>query len=98
MKVFWTFAVFSLGMPCAVMGNEKYRHPYYPQVALSEDERLRSQAKRNHTWPIQKFVPDTEGWANLMKSRIGQVTELEEPVSHSSYVTLCDQCGMVLCH
>jgi len=67
--------------PCTAKNEEMYRHPRFPRVSLSEDKRLEEYAKRNYTWPIQKFVPDTVGWNNLMKERIGQVTELEEGVS-----------------
>jgi hypothetical protein len=33
--------------------------------------------KRNYTYPIDKFVPDTPGWRKLMSERLEQVSELE---------------------
>eukprot|EP00977_Amphora_coffeiformis_P019249 scaffold7087_cov168-Amphora_coffeaeformis.AAC.8 len=71
----------TLWSPCTAKKEEIHRHPHFPRVSLSEDKRLEEYAKRNYTWPIQKFSPDTEGWTNLMKERIGQVTELEGNVS-----------------
>jgi len=45
--------------------------------AMFEEERLVEYHKRNYTWPVQKFVPDTEGWKQLMESRLRQVQEIE---------------------
>jgi hypothetical protein len=34
--------------------------------------------KRNYTWPVSKFVPDTPGWRSLMTERFEQVAELDD--------------------
>jgi hypothetical protein len=46
-------------------------------TALSEKERLEEYHKRNYTFPIEKFIPDTPGWRKLMSERLEQVSELE---------------------
>lgn len=66
---------------CSGATDEVIRHPQFPQVKLSEDDRLEEYNKRNQTWPIEKFVPDNEGWNKLMKERLEQVEELEGLVS-----------------
>ena len=34
--------------------------------------------KRNYTWPLPQYVPNTNGWKELMEDRFGQVAELED--------------------
>jgi hypothetical protein len=45
--------------------------------ALVESERLVEYNKRNYTWPINRFVPDTPGWSALMSKRLAQIEEIE---------------------
>ena len=47
-------------------------------AALTEEDRLIEYHKRNYTWPIQNYIPNTEGWRNLMESRFRQVEEIED--------------------
>ena len=69
------------GAAAAAATDEVIRHPSFPKTKLNEDERRAEYDRRNYTWPIEKFVPDTAGWNNLMKQRMGQVDELEGLVS-----------------
>lgn len=44
---------------------------------LVEPERIVEYHKRNYTWPIQKYVPDTPGWRKLMDERFEQIAHLK---------------------
>ena len=81
---------------CSGATDEVVRHPQFPRVKLSEDDRLEEYNKRNQTWPIEKFVPDNEGWTKLMKERLEQVEELEGLVSTVSGGA--DSCSPSLSH
>lgn len=48
------------------------------RAALVEEERVQEFAARKHEWPIETFQPATEGWTNLMRTRIQQVTEMKD--------------------
>jgi hypothetical protein len=39
-------------------------------------EREAEYHRRRHTWPLEEFVPDTQGWARLMQQRFAQVRDL----------------------
>lgn len=45
--------------------------------ALSEIDRVNEYHKRNYTWPIQNYVPQTKGWAKLMTERFQQVQQIQ---------------------
>lgn len=45
---------------------------------LSEEQRVAEFYRRNHTWPVQQFKPDTPGWRQLMEHRLRQVSEIRE--------------------
>jgi hypothetical protein len=47
-------------------------------AALQEDVRVAEYHKRNYTWPLQTFVPDTPGWRALMEQRFHQVAQLQD--------------------
>lgn len=61
--------------------KETYKHPSFPRVSLDEAERIQEWHRRNYTWPIEKFYPETEGWNKLMNQRIAQVQAIEDRVS-----------------
>lgn len=65
----------------AAATDEVIRHPSFPKTKLNEGDRRAEYDRRNYSWPIEKFVPDTEGWNALMKQRMEQVDELEGLVS-----------------
>jgi hypothetical protein len=44
---------------------------------LVESERLVEYYKRNYTWPLTTFVPNTLGWNTLMSNRLAQIEEIE---------------------
>jgi len=44
---------------------------------LVESERLEEYYKRNYTWPVSTYVPNTEGWRQLYESRFAQCAEIE---------------------
>ena len=66
---------------CWADTEEPIRHPHFPNKKLRESERVAEYEKRNYTWPIEKFVPDTEGWKGLFRERIAQVEEIPGTVS-----------------
>ena len=41
--------------------------------ALEETFRLAEYQRRNYTWPLKRYVPDTPGWKSLMDRRFEQV-------------------------
>jgi hypothetical protein len=43
---------------------------------LQEHERVAEYHKRNYTWPIQRFVPNTPGWRRLNEHRLRQIAEI----------------------
>jgi hypothetical protein len=45
--------------------------------ALDEDVRVAEYHKRNYTWPIPEYNPNTPGWKALMEQRFHQVAQLE---------------------
>lgn len=45
---------------------------------LMEDERLAEYHRRNYTWPIETFLPNTPGWNALMQRRLNQVGVIKE--------------------
>jgi hypothetical protein len=45
---------------------------------LVEEERRREYVKRNHTWPIVDFIPNTTGYRQLWTDRLAQIAELQE--------------------
>lgn len=46
--------------------------------AHTEKERIQEFYKRNHTWPVKKFSPETPGWRKLFEHRLRQVAEIED--------------------
>lgn len=47
-------------------------------IQLYEDERQEEYKKRNYTWPLNNYQPNTPGWKSLMESRFRQVEEIED--------------------
>lgn len=45
----------------------------------SEKARVQGYKSRGYEWPIPKFIPNTEGWKQLMEDRLAQVSEIEDP-------------------
>jgi hypothetical protein len=45
-------------------------------AALNEEERLVEYEKRNYTWPIKSYVPNTTGWRHLMEHRFQQLAQI----------------------
>jgi hypothetical protein len=43
-----------------------------------EEERMAEYHKRNYTWPIPQYVPQTLGWRKLMDHRFRQAAEIED--------------------
>jgi hypothetical protein len=53
-------------------------NPDNQNIQLDERHRMAEYKKRNHTWPIQRFEPDTPGWTQLMKDRFEQVVAMPQ--------------------
>jgi hypothetical protein len=45
--------------------------------AYTNKEREEQYVKRGHTFPIQEYLPNTEGWASKMDQRFRQIQSLE---------------------
>lgn len=45
---------------------------------MTEEERIALFHERNHTYPPQKYVPETPGWRRLMDHRLRQVSEIQD--------------------
>lgn len=44
---------------------------------LNEKERVEEYFKRGYSYPVKDFIPNTEGWKDLMTRRMNQITEME---------------------
>ena len=53
-------------------------NPDKQRIQLVESERIEEYHKRNYTWPLTNYNPDTPGWKALMEERFRQVEEMEE--------------------
>ena len=62
------FQCFHIGV---VVNSEILEPPY------TEKERVHQYHHRGHTWPLQEYVPNTEGWKRLMRRRLAQVQARE---------------------
>mmetsp|Transcript_4488 Transcript_4488/g.8617 ORF Transcript_4488/g.8617 Transcript_4488/m.8617 type:complete len:344 (-) Transcript_4488:14849-15880(-) len=51
--------------------------------SLEEDKRLEEYSARGHKWPIEEFVPNTEGWRKINERRIEQIQRI--PGSNARY-------------
>jgi hypothetical protein len=51
--------------------------------SLDEDERLTEYRARGHKWPIEEFVPNTEGWRKINERRIEQIQRI--PATNARY-------------
>mmetsp|Transcript_21152 Transcript_21152/g.43528 ORF Transcript_21152/g.43528 Transcript_21152/m.43528 type:complete len:394 (-) Transcript_21152:155-1336(-) len=49
-----------------------------PTYGRTEEERVLKYHELNHTWPPEKFLPDTPGWRKLFEHRLRQVAEIED--------------------
>jgi hypothetical protein len=45
---------------------------------LVEEDRIQEYYKRNHTFPLKEYVPNTTGWRDLMSKRLEQVAEIDD--------------------
>lgn len=48
-----------------------------PTHGRAEEERVAVYHQLNHTWPPEKFTPDTPGWRKLFEHRLRQVKEIQ---------------------
>jgi len=53
--------------------------PDRQNIRLTEPERIVEYQKRNYTWPLTNYIPNTPGWKRLMEYRFKQVEEIPEP-------------------
>lgn len=81
---FFFLFIISTVIPPAVDANS-YRDDrphrqkrYNENVQLQEDERIEEYHKRNYTWPLNNYNPNTTGWKQLMEERFAQVAQIPE--------------------
>jgi hypothetical protein len=79
LSVFVIAALLSLATVIVVADSRKgnLANPDSQGIQLIESERVVEYHKRNYTWPITNYVPNTPGWRRLMEERFAQVEELE---------------------
>lgn len=68
----------TLSIACAqssVIGD--LSNPDAQKIQLVESERLKEYEKRNYTWPLNNYSPNTPGWKALMEERFAQIGEME---------------------
>ena len=53
-------------------------HPTAHARKYTDEQRLAQYHSRGHTYPLKEFVPNTEGWARLMKQRFRQVEAITD--------------------
>ena len=53
-------------------------NPDAQKIQLVEPERRKEYTKRNYTWPLDNYSPNTPGWKALMEERFAQIGEMEE--------------------
>jgi len=53
-------------------------HGYQKKPPYTEEERQRQYFERGHSFPFEKYVPDTEGWTRLMDQRFAQIRALTD--------------------
>jgi hypothetical protein len=74
-KSHWTILIFLLckaQLVCGEGGEERYQQaPYTPE------ERVAEYRRRGHQWPLQDFVPNTDGWSRLMERRLSQIQAMD---------------------
>jgi len=49
-----------------------------PAYGRSEEERVLRYHQLNHTWPPEKYIPETPGWRKLFEHRLRQVAEIKD--------------------
>ena len=59
-----TKSTFLTRKPCRVQLEETYRQEEY--------------RKRNYTWPVQTYVPDTPGWRRIFERRFAQIQQIPD--------------------
>jgi hypothetical protein len=50
---------------------------YGTSEPLNEKDRVEEYFKRGYSYPVKDFLPNTEGWKDLMTRRMNQITEME---------------------
>jgi hypothetical protein len=45
---------------------------------LIEPERIEEYHRRNYTWPLNNYIPNTTGWRELMEERLAQLSEIDD--------------------
>jgi hypothetical protein len=58
--------------------NDHLKNPDNMNIRLTEPDRLVEYRKRNYTWPLNNYQPNTDGWKRLMEERFAQVAEMDE--------------------
>ena len=54
------------------------KNPDNQNIKLVESDRVIEYNKRNYTWPLQNYMPNTPGWKRLVESRFAQVAEMAD--------------------
>jgi hypothetical protein len=76
LRVFVLCALVSSASTISASGD--LSNPDAQKIQLTEPERLQEYARRNYTWPLNNYSPNTSGWKSLMEERFAQVAEMDE--------------------
>jgi hypothetical protein len=69
------FAAVASAASASIAGD--LTNPDQQDIQLNEEDRLKEYEKRNYTWPLNNYSPNTPGWKALMEERFAQVAEME---------------------
>jgi hypothetical protein len=71
-------AVLWLALPTVAARNKgDLANPDNQNIQLIESDRTKEYHKRNYTWPIDNYNPNTLGWKSIMEERFHQVEEIQ---------------------
>lgn len=78
-SLWWALTLFVWTTSTIVSANKgDLSNPDDQVIQLVESERVKEYIKRNYTWPLNNYNPNTEGWKNLMEERFAQVAEMDD--------------------
>mmetsp|Transcript_3562 Transcript_3562/g.6508 ORF Transcript_3562/g.6508 Transcript_3562/m.6508 type:complete len:360 (-) Transcript_3562:264-1343(-) len=62
---------------------------------LIEEERMQEYEKRGYSWPPKEYVPETEGWRNLMERRFSQMERLDNDGRYDGFMQVVSSAYVV---
>jgi len=76
------FLLFALALISTAHARESklgdLSRPDDQHIQLREEDRVAEYHRRNHTYPLASYTPNTPGWKEMMARRLEQVQEIED--------------------